>query len=117
VSNELTQDAVAALETSLFQRVPAIAADLIRGGMEPVAAITQAIADAKAHEDALCLMVLDPMGWQQEQAVAELKQYLCARVYRRLRGQSTPVSVNPRWAACEQALGYTPTNAEFTAWG
>lgn len=111
----MTDDIQQALQSSLFQRVPAIAADLIRDGMEPHAAITQAIGLAKAREDALCLMMIEPQGYWQAEIREAIRACLCERVYARARGQAES-PVNPRWLACAAALGREPEGWEFINW-
>lgn len=112
----MADDIQSILQSSLFQRVPAIAADLIRDGMEPHAAITQAIGIAKEREDDLCLMMLAPQGHQQAETAALVQEYLCERVYGRLCGTSPPPARNPQWEACATALGREPEGWEFINW-
>ena len=116
--SDIAADVEKALQSSMFQRVPEIAADFVRSGMEPTEAIRQAIIKAKAREDELCAVMAGggSFYWEQE-AVKALKDALCTRVYNRLRARP-PVapSVNPRWAECERHLGRAPTTTEFLTW-
>lgn len=104
------------LQSSFLARVPDIAADLICDGMEPHAAITQAISIAKAREEELCLMMIAPQGYRETEAADALREYLCARVYGRLHGASALPARNPRWEACAAALGREPAGWEFINW-
>lgn len=112
----MTEDIPDILRSSLFRRVPEIAADLIRDGMEPHAAITQAIGMAKAQEDRLCLMMLAPQGYHETEAADVIQQGMCERVYKRLRGATPPPARNPQWDACAVALGREPQGWEFINW-
>lgn len=113
----MTDDIPSILHSSLFQRVPEIAADLIRGGMDPHAAITQAIGLAKDREDELCLLLIAPQSAVQTEAADAIRAAMCARVYARLRAAPhEPHPVNPQWAACVAALGREPEGWEFINW-
>ena len=112
----MTDDISAILQSSLLQRVPAIAADLIHDGMDPHAAITQAIGMAKAQEDRLCLMMLAPQGYHETEAAALIQQGMCERVYTRLHGTTPPPARNPQWEACALAMGREPQGWEFINW-
>lgn len=115
--SDIASDVQKALQSSMLRRVPEIAAELVRGGMEPLDAVRQAIIQAKEREEALCLMMIAPEGYQED-AVKELKRAICERVYHRLRALPPiePAPVNPRWVECEKALGHEPTAHEFIMW-
>lgn len=96
------------LEHTFLARVP----DLVASGMP----IPDAIAAAKARDDELCLMMIAPADYWQEQAAAALKENLTRRVYDRLRGAHAAPAENPRWVACRAELGREPTETEFILW-
>jgi hypothetical protein len=116
--SNITTDVEKALQSSMLQRVPDIAAELVRGGMEPTEAIKQAIIKAKEREEELCLMMIAPEGYWQQEAVKELKDAICTRVYNRLRAMppTEPAPINPKWIECENAIGHKPTAHEFIMW-
>jgi hypothetical protein len=94
---------------TFLARVP----ELVAGGMS----ITEAISTAKAREDELCLMIIAPHGYWQEEAAKELRRQITEHVYQRLRTEPPgPVQINPKWLACEKALGRTPQTWEFINW-
>ena len=112
----MTDDIQSILQSSLLQRVPDIAADLVRSGLEPHAAITRAIGIAKAREDELCLMMLPPQNYHETEVTGALREYLCERVYKRLRGSGIAAQRNPQWEACAATLGREPQGWEFINW-
>lgn len=111
----MTDDLQHLLQSSFLVRVPSIAADLIRDGMEPHTAITQAIGIAKEREDVLCLLMIAPQGYHQTETAATLAEWMCEHVYARAQSQ-TDLPVNPRWEACRAALGREPEGWEFINW-
>lgn len=81
---QLQHDVQQALATSFLQRVPDIAAALVREGMNEVMAVHEAISIAYEHEQALVWMVLAPTSAQRADADL-VRERMCARVYRTLR--------------------------------
>jgi hypothetical protein len=94
---------------AFLARVP----ELVAGGMS----IAEAIVTAKAREDELCLMIIAPHGYWQEEAAKELQRQITEHVYHRLRAEPPgPEQINPKWVACEKDLGHTPHAWEFINW-
>lgn len=95
-NNQIEIEAQQALQTSMLQRVPDIAVEFVKQGMEPTAAIAAAIKEARRIEDELVIQWTDAgKAWRDEERYvygeqADKVRYLdgmCKRVYARLRAE------------------------------
>lgn len=110
------QDLIA---SSFLARVPDIAADLVRNGAEPHAAITRAIETARTHEERLCLMMIAPeLSYAESEAAERVQQTMCERLYRQFRAEMA--ATNPDPAECPSTTEPRPVEdlpaATYPAW-